>query len=40
MPLLARVRSFCRNALRRSEMERNMSDELPFHLSHRVDDLI
>lgn len=38
--VLARLRSFWRNALRRSEMERNMSDELRFHLERRAEDLV
>ena len=40
MPLLARMRSFWRNALHRSEMERDMSDELRFHLARRAEDLV
>src|SRR5215212_3464397 len=40
MPLLARVRSFWRNVFHRSDMERQMSDELQFHLSRRASDLI
>jgi predicted permease len=36
----ARLWSFCRNALRRSEMERNMSEELQFHLERRAEDLV
>jgi predicted permease len=34
------MRSFWRNALHRSEMERNMSDELRFHLARRAEDLV
>ena len=37
--LWPRIRSFCRNILRRSEMERDMSDELRFHLERRAEDL-
>src|SRR4029077_19531936 len=40
MPLWARLRSFRRSVFNRSEMERNMSDELDFHLARRADDLI
>ena len=40
MPLWSRVRSFWRNIIHRSEMERNMSDELQFHLERRAEDLI
>jgi hypothetical protein len=39
MALWARMRSFCRNLLNRSEMERNMSDELQFHLARRAEDI-
>lgn len=39
MGLLARLRSFWRNALHRSNMERDMSDELQFHLAARANDL-
>src|SRR5262245_1051394 len=39
MPL-ARLRSFCRSVLRRAEMERDLADELQFHLERRADDLI
>ena len=35
----ARLRSFWRNAVHRSEMERNMDDELRFHLECRAEDL-
>ena len=37
--LWSRVRSFCRNAVHRSEMERDMADELQFHLERRAEDL-
>jgi len=40
MGLLARMRSFWRNALHRSEMELNMADELLFHLVRRAEDLV
>ena len=40
MAFLARIRSFWRNALHRSDMERDMSDELQFHLVRRADDLV
>jgi hypothetical protein len=40
MARLARMRSFWRNALHRSDMERNMSDELRFHLARRAEDLV
>jgi len=40
MTLLARMRSFWRNALHRSEMERNMSDELQFHVARRAEYLV
>src|SRR3954470_2105401 len=40
MTLLARMRSFWRNALHRSEMEQNMSAELRFHLERRAEDLM
>jgi predicted permease len=40
MPLLARLRSFWRNAVHRSDMEREMADEVRFHLARRADDLI
>ena len=33
MALRARLRSFWRNVLHRSDMERDMSDELQFHLA-------
>ena len=39
MPL-ARLRSFCRSVLRRAEMERDLADELQFHLERRADDLV
>jgi len=35
----ARLRSFSRNVVRRSEMESNLSDELQFHLERRAEDL-
>jgi predicted permease len=40
MTLLPRMRSFWRNLLHRSEMERNMSDELQFHLARRAEHLV
>src|SRR3954464_10399687 len=40
MALPARMRSFWRNALHRSEMERNMSDELQFHVARRAEYLV
>jgi predicted permease len=40
MALWARMRSFRRNLLHRSEMERNMSDELQFHLARRAEDIV
>jgi predicted permease len=40
MALWARLRSFWHNVLHRSDMERNMSDELRFHLERRAEDLI
>jgi hypothetical protein len=40
MGRLARMRSFWRNALHRSNMERDMSDELQFHLAARAKDLV
>jgi predicted permease len=40
MGLLARLRSFWRNALRRSDMERDMGNELQFHLAARANDLV
>jgi len=40
MGLLARMRSFWRHALHRSDMEREMSDELQFHLAARATDLV
>ena len=40
MALWFRARSFLHNLLHRSEMERNMSDELQFHLERRTEDLI
>jgi hypothetical protein len=39
MPRLARVRRFLRDLVRRSDMEREMSDELQFHLARRAEDL-
>ena len=39
MALRARLRSFWRSVLHRSDMERNMSDELQFHLERRAEDL-
>ena len=35
----ARLRSFSRSVVRRSEMESNLSDELQFHLERRAEDL-
>lgn len=35
----ARLRSFYRGVVRRSEMERDLSDELKFHLERRAEDL-
>jgi predicted permease len=35
----ARLRSFARSVMRRSEMESNLSDELQFHLERRAEDL-
>ena len=40
MALWARLRSFWHNVLHRSDLERNMSDELQFHLERRAEDLI
>src|SRR5437867_10538840 len=40
MALWARLRSFWHNVLHRSDVERNMSDELQFHLERRAEDLI
>jgi predicted lysophospholipase L1 biosynthesis ABC-type transport system permease subunit len=40
MALLARLRSFWRHALHRSDLERNMSDEWQFHLARRAEDLV
>jgi predicted permease len=40
MALWARLRSFCRSVFRRSDMERNLSDELQFHLECRSRDLM
>ena len=40
MRLWSRLRSFWRNVIHRSDMERNMSDELQFHLERRAEDLI
>jgi predicted permease len=40
MALWARARSFWHNVVHRSDMERNMSDELQFHLERRAEDLI
>jgi|KBSSwiStaDraftv2_1062776.scaffolds.fasta_scaffold18000_3 predicted permease len=39
MTLLARLRSFWRHVINRSDMEREMSDELAFHIAARADDL-
>ncbi len=40
MRLLARLRSVWRNALHRSVMERDISDEWQFHLMRRAEDLV
>src|SRR5258708_21528934 len=40
MALWARLRSFWHNVLHRSDVERNMSDELQFHVDRRAEDLI
>jgi predicted permease len=40
MPLRVRLRSFWHNVFHRSEVERNMSDELQFHLERRTEDLM
>ena len=40
MALWARLRSFWHNVLHRSDLERNMSDEVQFHLERRAEDLI
>ena len=40
MALRARLRSFRRSILHRSDVERNLSDELQFHLERRADDLM
>jgi predicted permease len=40
MALWSRARSFWHNVLHRSDMERNMSDELQFHLERRAEDLM
>ena len=40
MALRARLRSFCRSVFHRSDLERNLSDELQFHLECRARDLI
>lgn len=40
MALLPRLRSFWRNVLHRSDMERHMSDEVQFHLARRAEDLV
>ena len=40
MALWARLRSFWHNVLHRSDVERNMSDELQFHLERRAEALI
>src|SRR3954451_20122736 len=40
MAVPARMGSFWRNALHRSEMERNMSDELQFHVARRAEYLV
>jgi hypothetical protein len=38
MTLWSRARSFWHNVLHRSDMERNMSDELQFHVERRAED--
>jgi predicted permease len=40
MGLWARLRSFWHSVLHRSDVERNMSDELLFHLARRAEDLM
>src|SRR5438093_10740043 len=40
MAVWARLRSFWHNVLHRSDMERNMSDEVRFHLERRTEHLI
>ncbi len=40
MALWARLRSFWHSVLHRSDVERNMSDELQFHLERRAEDLM
>ena len=40
MALRARLRSFWRSILHRTDVERNLSDELQFHLERRADDLM
>ena len=40
MGLWARLRSFWHSVLHRSDVERNMSDELQFHLERRAEDLM
>ena len=40
MTFFARLRSFWRHAVKRSDMEREMSDELAFHIAARADDLM
>jgi predicted permease len=40
MTALDRLRSFWRHAVRRAEMERDMADELRFHLERRAADLV
>src|SRR5947207_1593364 len=40
MALWARLRSFWHSVLHRSDVERNMSDELQFHLERRAEDLV
>ncbi len=40
MTLWSRARSFWHNVFHRSDMERNMSDELQFHVERRAEDLM
>jgi predicted permease len=40
MRVITRLRSFLRNAFLRGAMERQMADEMEFHLSARADDLV
>ena len=40
MRLVARIRSWLRSRLRRDDLERQMTDEIEFHLAARADDLI